>query len=147
MQENVITNINKLHIDITIPFFLNSCIHRTNLTELAFKHYTNIKHKLSDKANITFTFVGSDKDVSKNLALKYVNENEYFEFDQHPYHIFDNASYRTNIHKKNYYPNFLFTFYDNFIFWFGITYFDGTVFFNFTTQNFFRDRIFDVSLY
>lgn len=91
----------KLHIDITIPFFLNNCIHRTNLTELVFKHYTNIKNKLSNKANITFTLVGSEEEISKNLALKYIDETDYHEFDQKLYNIFDNETFKTNIHTNN----------------------------------------------
>lgn len=55
---------------------------RLKLTELIFKHYINIKIKFKNIANFKFTIVGSEKELSKNLTLKYFNENEYFEFDQ-----------------------------------------------------------------
>ena len=73
-----------IHIDIFIAIFhyydKNSI--RYIITEKQFKHYINIKNKFSDKANFTFTIVGSEKEDSKQLSLKYFNVNEYFEFDQ-----------------------------------------------------------------
>ena len=79
----------KLHIDITIPFYNhNGDIHRTNLTRKIFKHYSIIRDNIKDKCNMTFTLVGSEGEISKNLALDYFNNEEYFEFDQTKYHDF-----------------------------------------------------------
>ena len=88
---------NKIHIDINIPFYLYNCIHRIKLTEKIFQHYIDIKNKFIDKAIITFTLIGSEKELSKNLALKYFNEDEYFEFDQEPYNINYSITYHINL--------------------------------------------------
>lgn len=74
-------NKNKININVFIAIFLYGG-ERTKLTEFIFKHYTNIKKKFENCANFKFTILGSEKDLSKNLTLKYFSENEYFEFDQ-----------------------------------------------------------------
>lgn len=73
-----------IHIDIFIAIYHyndKSSI-RYEVTEKNFKHYINIKNKFADRAKFTFTIVGSEKEHSKELTLKYFNEDEYFEFDQ-----------------------------------------------------------------
>ncbi len=60
----------------------NKDIHRYNLTEKIFKHYKNIEEKFKDLAKFTFTIVGSEKDISRDLTLKYFKPEEYEEFDQ-----------------------------------------------------------------
>ena len=73
----------KIHIDISIPFYNhNGDIHRTNLTKKIFKHYSNIRSIFKNRCNMTFTLVGSEGEISKNLALEYFNIDEYYEFDQ-----------------------------------------------------------------
>lgn len=72
---------NKININIFMAIFLYGG-ERLKLTELIFKHYINIKIKFKNIANFKFTIVGSEKELSKNLTLKYFSENEYFEFDQ-----------------------------------------------------------------
>lgn len=82
-----------ININIFIEIFLYGG-ERLKLTELIFKHYINIKKKFKNIANFKFIILGSEKDLSKNLTLKYFSENEYFEFDQ------NNPKY--NRVKKNY---------------------------------------------
>ena len=76
----------KIHIDCVIPFYIYyGCVHRSNLTKKIFKHCINIKQKFCDIAYITFTLIGSEKNISRDLALQFFKENDYFEFDQTPY--------------------------------------------------------------
>jgi hypothetical protein len=78
-----------IHIDINIPFYTFACHERYILTELIFQHYLNIKEKFKDKARFTFTLIGSENDLSKELALKYFKDIEdiYIEFDQEVYNV------------------------------------------------------------
>ena len=55
----------KIHIDICIPFYTFNCEERYNLTQKIFKHYNNISKHFFDLATITFTLVGSEELVSK----------------------------------------------------------------------------------
>jgi hypothetical protein len=71
----------KININIFIAIYLYDG-ERLKLTEIIFKHYSNIKKKFENIENFKFTILGSEKDLSKNLTLKYFNEDEYFEFDQ-----------------------------------------------------------------
>lgn len=74
---------NKVKINILVPFYTYEAdIHRYKLTEKIFKHYKNVEQYFKDIAIFSFTMVGSEKDVSKILTLKYFKESEYFEFDQ-----------------------------------------------------------------
>jgi hypothetical protein len=57
-------------------------INRYNLTKIILKHYSNIKNKFENKADISFTIIGSEKEYSKNLTLNYFKNDEYFEYDQ-----------------------------------------------------------------
>jgi hypothetical protein len=76
----------KIHIDIVIPFYTYyGCIHRTNLTKKIFKHCINIKNKFCNIVYISFTLIGSEQNISKDLALQFFEKTDYFEFDQKPY--------------------------------------------------------------
>jgi hypothetical protein len=73
----------KINIDIFIPIYTYySDKTRYNLTKKILKHYNNIRNKFVDFINLTFTILGSENEISKNLTLEYMNEDEYFEFDQ-----------------------------------------------------------------
>lgn len=73
----------KPSIDIFIPFYMYfNDVHRYNFTKIIFKHMSELRKKLSDKAVITFTLLGSEGNRSKNLALQFFDKSEYFEFDQ-----------------------------------------------------------------
>lgn len=63
-------------------YLYNGDIHRFKLTDNILKHYLNIKNKFKDIADFNFTIIGSEKELSKKLVLKYFNEDEYNEFDQ-----------------------------------------------------------------
>ena len=72
---------------VTINIFIaiytyNKDIHRYKLTEKIFKHYKNIEDKFKDLAKFTFTIVGSENNLSRDLTLKYFKPEEYFEFQQ-----------------------------------------------------------------
>jgi hypothetical protein len=71
----------KINIFLAI-YTYDKDIHRYTLTEKIFKHYKNIADLFKDSAVFSFTILGSEGDISKNLALKYFKEEEYFEFDQ-----------------------------------------------------------------
>lgn len=71
----------KININVFIAIFLYGG-ERFKLTELILKHYSNIREKFQNIANFHFTILGSEKDLSRNLTLKYFNDDEYFEFDQ-----------------------------------------------------------------
>jgi len=66
-----------IHIDIFIPIF-----GRHNLTKKILKHYSNVKKTFSDRAFITFTIVGSEDIVSKQLVSDTLGIENYYEFTQ-----------------------------------------------------------------
>jgi len=73
-------------IDIIIPIFTNGSEIRYKLTEKIFKHFKRTQELLKlENIIMTFTILGSEKELSKDLTLKYFNESEYFEFDQSIY--------------------------------------------------------------
>jgi len=77
----------KIHIDICVPFFLyNSCPNRMFITKKRMENLLYLKYFFHDKANFTFTFIGSEKDVSKSLFDMYFQDKpetaNYYEFDQ-----------------------------------------------------------------
>ena len=57
---------------------------RYNLTEKMFLHYRNVQQMFQEFATITFTIVGSEKNVSQDLSLKYFPRESYFELYQKP---------------------------------------------------------------
>ena len=79
-----------IHIDVCVPFYLyESCPQRMYITKIIFRHYMKVIRHCKTKygAKITMTFVGSEKDISKN----FVRDNfegepythcTYHEFDQ-----------------------------------------------------------------
>jgi hypothetical protein len=71
----------KINIFLAI-YTYNKNLHRYNLTEKIFKHYKNIEEHFKDSAIFSFTILGSEGDISRNLSLKYFKESEYFEFNQ-----------------------------------------------------------------
>lgn len=71
----------KINIFLAI-YTYNNDVHRFTLTEKIFKHYKNVQEKFKDLALFTFTILGSENEISKNLTLKYFKSEEYFEFDQ-----------------------------------------------------------------
>ena len=72
-----------IKINISIPFYnYNNDIHRYKLTEKIFEHLKNIKSYFKDIAIFTFILIGSEQNSSRDLALRYFDKTEYFEFDQ-----------------------------------------------------------------
>ena len=71
----------KINVFLAI-YTYNNDIHRYTLTEKIFKHYKNIKEKFKHVALFTFTILGSENDISRNLSLQYFRPNAYVEFDQ-----------------------------------------------------------------
>lgn len=71
----------------------NKDIHRYNLTEKIFKHYKIIEEKFKNLASFTFTILGSEKKISRDLALQYFKPEEYEEFNQ-DMKLFNNDFYK-----------------------------------------------------
>ena len=67
----------KINIFLAI-YTYNKSFHRFKLTEKIFKHYKNIVEHFKDSAIFSFTILGSEGDISRNLSLKYFKESEYF---------------------------------------------------------------------
>lgn len=66
-------------------FVINKDSDKYMITEKSFKYLKYLKDLFKCKKNpsiISFLIVGSEKDLSKNLTLKYFEKNEYVEFDQ-----------------------------------------------------------------
>lgn len=73
----------EVKINIFLPIYLHGgSIHRTRLTAIIFQHYKNIQELFKSRSTISFTILGSEGKLSKDLALTYFKEEEYFEFDQ-----------------------------------------------------------------
>lgn len=73
----------KININIMMAIYLyNKKSDRYSLTEYIFRHYKTIKRYFSNYANITFTIIGSEKKLSKNLTLKYFDKTSYIEYKQ-----------------------------------------------------------------
>jgi hypothetical protein len=74
-------------MDVMICFFnfFDTVSPRYAITAKNFKHMTNIRDTLKDKVRMTFTLVGSEKEQSRELYLRYFNDDAgdtYIEFDQ-----------------------------------------------------------------
>jgi hypothetical protein len=82
----------KINVFLAI-YTYNKNIHRYKLTKKIFKHYKNIQEKFKDLALFTFTILGSEKNISKNLVLKYFKSDEYIEFNQ------DNKIFKNDFYK------------------------------------------------
>ena len=77
----------KIHIDICVPYFLyNSCPNRMFITKRKMENLLHLKAVFHDKAHFTFTFIGSEQDVSKSLFDMYFQDKpetaNYYEFYQ-----------------------------------------------------------------
>lgn len=55
---------------------------RYNNTEMIFKHYRNIQQVFQEYSEFSFTIIGSEKEVSKNLTLQYFPATSYHEMSQ-----------------------------------------------------------------
>jgi hypothetical protein len=101
-NNNIIITRKKIKINIFIAIYLyGENTDRYKLTKYIFIHYKNIQEYFKKYADITFTIVGSEKDISKNLVLKYFNEESYIEFDQ-DLKNFDNCFWKMLGKKINY---------------------------------------------
>jgi hypothetical protein len=82
---NNVVNIkhNPVKINIVILIYTYG-IHtaRYNITEKIFMHYKNIQFIFKNYAKFSFTIVGSELSVSRNLTLKYFPSDDYYEFPQ-----------------------------------------------------------------
>jgi hypothetical protein len=74
----------KLQFNIVILIYLygNPSGSRYQLTEKMFVHYNNVQDAFKDCVNISFTIVGSEGNMSRDLSNKYFPVQSYFEFDQ-----------------------------------------------------------------
>lgn len=78
---------NKIHIDICVPYFLyNGCPNRITITRKKMENLLYLKNVFHDKANFTFTFIGSENELSKSLFDTYFQDKpetaNYYEFYQ-----------------------------------------------------------------
>jgi hypothetical protein len=93
INNNINFNVNKIKINIMIAIYLyNEISNRYFLTEHIFRHYKIIQKYFKKYADIEFTIVGSEQNLSKNLTLKYFDSNSYVEFNQ-DYPIYKNRFY------------------------------------------------------
>jgi len=84
-----------IHIDIVIPFYTYGKNDRIELTKKIFKHYKNIQSYFSNTAKITFTFVGSEGEFSKNMVEHiFTYDYRYIEFFQEKYDLTKLNDYR-----------------------------------------------------
>jgi len=84
---NMTQHTQKLHIDICVPYFLyNGCPNRMVITKRKMENLLYLKAVFHDKAHFTFTFIGSEQDVSKSLFDMYFQDKpetaNYYEFYQ-----------------------------------------------------------------
>lgn len=89
-----------IHINIYIAIFNNfKKGPRYELTEKIFKHYAHIQSVFKDRIRFTFTIQGSEKEFSRDLALKYFDSNSYIEYDQQGIYV-GNRYFLTMFRKK-----------------------------------------------
>jgi hypothetical protein len=74
-----------IKINICVPFYTYNDVHRYKLTLKIFSYIKSLSVHFKHIASFSFTLVGSEKHISKNLALIFFDESEYFEFDQSSY--------------------------------------------------------------
>ena len=55
---------------------------RYHITEKIFKHYKIIQDRFQKYVTFSFTIIGSEKEVSRSLTLKYFSVDSYYELDQ-----------------------------------------------------------------
>ena len=91
-----------VHIDIVIPFYTYGNNERIQLTKKIFRHYKNIQLYFNNIANITFTFVGSESEFSKNMVEEiFTNGYRYIEFFQEKYNLTITEEYNQCIEMLN----------------------------------------------
>ena len=72
----------KLKVTVFIPFYTwNGDKDRTKITEKIFKNKKNVQLEYKHNIEFTFILVGSETDLSKDLAEKYFGDS-YYEFEQ-----------------------------------------------------------------
>lgn len=85
-----------ISINFLIPIFLiDTYSEKYKITELSFKYYVYLKNLFINKINMSFTILGSEKKLSKDLVLKYFDENSYIEYDQGNINYLNRVSYDT----------------------------------------------------
>ena len=73
----------KLRIDIIILiFFYGNKGERYYFQEKIFQHFKNLEKIFKNYIDFSYTIVGSENELSKDISLKYFKEDEYFEFHQ-----------------------------------------------------------------
>ena len=83
-------------IRILIPIFvISTSSEKYIITEKSFKYLKYLQNILKDIATINFLIMGSEKELSRDLTLKYFGEDEYMEYDQGGIHYFNRVSYET----------------------------------------------------
>lgn len=76
---------NKLKIDIIILiYFYKNKGKRYYFQEFIFYYFIQLKKIFSNFIDFSFTIVGSENDLSRNISNKYFNESEYYEYYQDP---------------------------------------------------------------
>lgn len=92
---------NKLSIRFCIPIYLISLTsEKYIITEKSFKYYKYLQNLFKDVADLTFTIVGSENDLSKQLVLKYFDEDSYLEYSQGDVNYFNRRDLNTVVGNK-----------------------------------------------
>ena len=107
---------NKLKIDIIILiYFYQKRNQRYFFQEFIFNYFIKLKKIFSNYIDFSFTIVGSEEELSKNISNKYFKKNEYFEFAQnYNLNIYDMLSEKVNFgFRKSYLKN------TDLLLWFG----------------------------
>ena len=86
----------KISVRFLIPIFvISKNCEKYVITEKSFKYLKYLQNVLKDIATINFLILGSEKELSRDLTLKYFNEDEYMEYDQGGIHYFNRVSFET----------------------------------------------------
>lgn len=76
---------NKLKIDIImLIYFYEKKGQRYYFQSFIFDYYIKLKNIFSNYIDFSFTIVGSEKNLSKNITTSYFKESDYYEFYQNP---------------------------------------------------------------
>ena len=85
-----------LNIRFLIPIFLiNNENDKYIITEKSFKYLKYLQFLFKEKAKINFLILGSEKELSYNLTLKYFSKDEYMEYDQCGINYLNRVNYDT----------------------------------------------------
>jgi hypothetical protein len=86
----------KITIRFVIPIYvLSKESEKYLITEKSFKYYIYLKKLFIEDVIMDFTIIGSEKELSKELTLKYFNEDSYLEFDQGGIDYLNRINYET----------------------------------------------------